>query len=24
MAGAFLGRFKALVENPQQLMLDMV
>ena len=23
MAGAFLGRFKALVENPQQLMLDM-
>ena len=24
MAGAFLARFKALVENPQQLMLDMV
>jgi pyruvate dehydrogenase E2 component (dihydrolipoamide acetyltransferase) len=24
MAGAFLSRFKALVENPQQLMLDMV
>lgn len=24
MAGAFLGRFKELVENPQQLMLDMV
>ena len=24
MAGAFLARFKALVENPQQLMLDML
>ena len=24
MAGKFLGRFKELVENPQQLMLDML
>ena len=24
MAGAFLARFKELVENPQQLMLDMI
>ena len=24
LAGKFLGRFKELVENPQQLMLDMV